>query len=220
MRHNPIVCACFILLFTPTLCLIMSGLKSQTYNLITTVWIREPDLSENKKSSCNVFCTLTSKCMHLHGRKKSKTFNNHGKNIFFIMRTRGSFFFISLTWASRSHDGKGTFSWILNVFHCFRPCECMRKHACAGQNTHHIICVKCLYQEVLYQRSWRSWLPVQLWWPFESWACTLSLLRWPKVELQTRNSSPSPWSTPHLKKTKIGLKNINSGQFSIPMEDV
>ena len=27
------------------------------------------------------------------------------------------------------------FSWFSNVFHCFRPCECMQKHAFAGWNT-------------------------------------------------------------------------------------
>ena len=52
-----------------------------------------------------------------------------------------NFFLRFSSWASRTSDGKVTFSWFLNVFHPFRPCECMRKHAFAGPNTHHIITV-------------------------------------------------------------------------------
>ena len=48
------------------------------------------------------------------------------------------FFFMSLTCASRMHDGKGTFSWFSNSFHHFRPCKHMRKHAFAGRNTQQI----------------------------------------------------------------------------------
>ena len=33
------------------------------------------------------------------------------------------------------HDGKGTFSLFLKVFHRFQPYERMRNHAFAGRNT-------------------------------------------------------------------------------------
>ena len=33
---------------------------------------------------------------------------------------------------------KVLFSSFLNVFQCFRPCECMRKHALTGRNTQQI----------------------------------------------------------------------------------
>ena len=42
-----------------------------------------------------------------------------------------SFFFMRLTWASRAHDGKGTF---FMIFECFSLFSTMRTHAC-GQNT-------------------------------------------------------------------------------------
>ena len=32
------------------------------------------------------------------------------------------------------------------VFHCFRPCERMRKHAFAGQNTQQLIQIRKLFQ--------------------------------------------------------------------------
>ena len=53
-----------------------------------------------------------------------------------------SFSFMRLTRASRAHDGKGTFSSFWNVFHCFRTCECMHKHAFAGRNTQQTTAVK------------------------------------------------------------------------------
>ena len=48
-----------------------------------------------------------------------------------------SAFFMALTWAYRTHDGKGTFFMILECFYHFWPCERMRKHVFAGQNTQH-----------------------------------------------------------------------------------
>ena len=128
--------------------------------------------------------------MRLHGWKRWKTFENHEKSTFSIMRTRGSCKareekrFASCTWDT--HVEKRTkstkyqmssqclgvnqllgvipnrwltnfflrfspqalheplvrkmenvlFSWFSNVFHCFRPCEHMRKHAfCWSKNT-------------------------------------------------------------------------------------
>ena len=60
--------------------------------------------------------------MHAHGRKQWKTLENHEKSTFSIMRTRSS----SLTWAFRTHDGKGTFSMI---FKCFSSFLTMQTHA-------------------------------------------------------------------------------------------
>ena len=42
----------------------------------------------------------------------------------------------------RAQDEKGTFFTIFECFYHFRPCERMRKHAFASQNTQHI--PKCL----------------------------------------------------------------------------
>ena len=80
-----------------------------------------------------LLCISTSKCkrclrMHFHGRKQSKTFENHEKSTFFIMHMRGSrkankVVSLSCAW------WKGTF---FIIFECFLLFSTMRMHAQAS----------------------------------------------------------------------------------------
>ena len=69
-----------------------------------------------------------------------------------------SFFYMSLTWASRLCDEKDTFSWFSNVFHCFWPCECMRKHGFAGWNTQQVIPMQTNILQLLLISKFQGYL--------------------------------------------------------------
>ena len=112
----------------------------------------------------------------------------------------------SSSWARDDHVR--LFSWFLNVFNRFRPCQRMCKHAFAGWNTQHWILngrKECVSQMVwILNGIWnpfnltRSWIqfsfqtPFQtqiIWWPddfepFENWTCLLFELQLILEELQ------------------------------------
>ena len=113
-----------------------------------------------------VLCILTSEHMLAHAFAWSKmmkniwmpnkqppfgcqpAFGSHSQ--WLTNKLFSSFFFMSLTWASRAYDEKGTFSWFSNDFHRFRPCERMHKHAFAGRNTQHTT------KRLSYPTTWSS----------------------------------------------------------------
>ena len=76
-----------------------------------------------------------------------------------------TFFFIFLHAPYMSIVGmiKKYFLLFLNVFHCFRPCKRMCKHALGGRNTQQREAVK-------YHSDWRC---VKFKWPF-----VLNFVRW------------------------------------------
>ena len=103
------------------------------------------------------FCVMHMSCPCTERTKKNKilneqpgfgcqpAFKSHSQSL--TNKLFSSIFFMILTWTLHTHDGKGTFSWFLNVFHRFRPCECMRKHAFAGQNTQQRRIPQCLQKQ-------------------------------------------------------------------------
>ena len=99
--------------------------KNEEKSLLVSIWEWLPKLGWHRKAGCSLemllFFVLFSTCAsHMHDSKCSM-----------------KIFVMTLIWASYVHDEKATFLWFLNVFFCFRPCECMGKHAFTGKNTQH-----------------------------------------------------------------------------------
>ena len=116
---------------------------------------------------------------------------------------------MSLTRASRSHDEKGTFSWLLNVFHRFRPCERMRKHVFAGRNTQ---------QQGTYQDSHRGFR-IRHWYKLLRSYIAITDIRtctWKKVNKQLNTRVTLSRLTQHLSSSnkQAHLKEICLGPNS------
>ena len=107
--------------------------KNMWIHMYIFYWLRYERRIQSTEMAFYLLGILTRERMHLHGRKRWKTFKNDEKSTFSIMPTRGSYKTLEEKWRKKHEPlvcmmKKVLFSWFLYVFY----------HALAGQNTQHL----------------------------------------------------------------------------------